>query len=124
MTGQRASGIVGQADIEDAAVGTRRQHGFYVVRVTLRQGHFDYAGAGGFRGKHSRFKSGVGGHVAALWRGERADAVMQQLGRSRLNGDVVGLHAFDLRDGVDEIFGQAVEVTSALGRDGGDGLTG
>src|SRR5208283_1480607 len=65
----------------------------------------------------------IGGHVAALGRGKGRDGVMQRLARSGIEANVFGPEAFELRQQVDQVFGQPVGVAAALGGDGNDGFS-
>ncbi len=124
MAGQRAGGIVWAAYIKDPSIGRGGNHGANIVGVILGKRHLEDARIRRPGCKHSGFVTGICGHIAALRRSEGSDGVMQRLARSGIEANVFGLKAFELRQLVDQVFGQPVGVAATLSSDGNDGLAG
>ena len=119
----RARGIVWIANVEKARVSAGRDHGLDVVRIFAGQWNFDDASAAVLGGHHAEFESGIAGHVALLRRSEGQHAVAQRWRGTHGGVNVVGIQALHLSKSLYEIFGELIEVASALRKEGRHGIS-
>ena len=101
--GDRAGGVVvGVADVDHAGGGVRRHHRLDVVSVGRGQRHLvDRRTAVGGR-QHRRLVRWVGGNEAAGRRGEGQHGIVERLGRTGVDGDVLRLQAVLFSEGLGE----------------------
>ena len=109
-----AGGIVGIADVEDAAVGRGGEHGLDVVRVGCGERHLDDCRAVRNRGAHAGLVAGVGGDVGARGRGEGEHGELQRLRRAAVDVDVLGPEVVLLGEDLGELAGAGEVVTTGL----------
>jgi hypothetical protein len=122
---QSSGGIVGVADIEDAAVGRGADHRLHVMGVGGGERNFDDLRSHVAGCAHSRLIAGVRGDEGALRRGERHRCILQRLAGTGVDGDGVRREPKLFSDEPGQFGLAAGGVVAAAGlRDRGDGVEG
>ena len=122
--GDGSGGIVGIADVEDAGIRVGGDHSAHVVGIVLGQRHFDDIGATYFGGVHSGFVTWISSYIAAIFRGEGEDGIVQRLAGAGVGENIVRLEALGGAESVNEFLSQLEVIAAAFGNEAGHGGAG